>query len=275
MDSVIESIPVVVSGATGNLGREIVRTILGQVGFTLVGAIGHARHLGEDIGELVMGEPCGVVVTPEADEALEAARGGVLVEVSTGSAVKDLVFKAGAHGVACVIGSTGTSKADCEEIVNYARESRHPVLFAPNFSVGAALMIKFAKIASKYYRWAEIIEKHHERKLDAHSGTATYTAEVMAGASGGNFRSPVEGEEAVKGARGGKVGGIRIHSVRMPGFLADQQVIFGAPGETLTIHHNASSRECFMPGVILAIQKVRSLEGVTYGLENLLEEVRV
>ena len=108
--------------------------------------------------ELVMGEPCGVVVTPEADEALEAARGGVLVEVSTGSAVKDLVFKAGAHGVACVIGSTGTSKADCEEIVNYARESRHPVLFAPNFSVGAALMIKFAKIASKYYRWAEIIE---------------------------------------------------------------------------------------------------------------------
>ena len=271
MDSVLSPIPVVVSGATGRMGREIVRTILGQVGMELVGAIGHARHLGEDIGELVTGEPCGVIVTPDIDQALSAARGGVLVEVSTGSFIKEVVFKAAQYNVACVIGSTGISNADSEAVANLAKESSHPILFAPNFAMGAVLMMKFAKMASKYFHWAEIIEKHHERKLDAPSGTAMYTAEAMARASGGKFRAPVEGEESVKGVRGGKYGGIRIHSVRMPGFLADQEVIFGSQGETLTIHHSASSRECFMSGVVIAIQKVRRLDGMVVGLENIID----
>ncbi|MBQ7530072.1 4-hydroxy-tetrahydrodipicolinate reductase [bacterium] len=270
MDS-LNSVPVVVSGATGRMGREIVRTILEQVGFELVAALGHARSLGEDIGELVTGEPCGVLVSTDIDEAMQAARGGILIEVSTGSFVRDVVLKAIEYNVACVIGTTGVSNVDMDEITTIANAKHHPVLFVPNFAMGAVLMIKFAKMASKYFRWAEIIEKHHERKLDAPSGTAIHTAESMARASGGNFRSPIEGQESVKGARGGKLGGVTIHSMRMPGFLASQDVVLGSQGETLTISHQAISRECFMSGVVLAIQKIRSIDGVVVGLENVID----
>ncbi|MBQ7502179.1 4-hydroxy-tetrahydrodipicolinate reductase [bacterium] len=271
MDKLLNGVPVVVSGATGRMGREIVRTVLGQVGFDLAGAIGHARSLGEDIGELCAGEPCGVLVTPDIDEALKAARGGILIEVSTGTFVKEVVLKAIEYDVACIVGTTGVPGFDMEEISAAAAAKRHPVLFAPNFAMGAVLMMKFAKMASKYFRWAEIIEKHHDRKFDAPSGTALYTAEAMARASGGGFRSPVEGEESVKGVRGGKYSGIRIHSMRMPGFLASQDVVFGGQGETLTISHNTINRDSFMSGVVLAMQKVRSLEGLTVGLENLID----
>ena len=180
MDNLLTSVPIVISGATGRMGKEIVRTVLGQVGMELVGAIGHARGLGEDIGELTTGSPCGVLVTPDIDEALKAARGGVLIEVSRGSFVKEVVLKAIEYDVACVVGTTGVSSFDMDEIAAAAAEKHHPVLFAPNFAIGAVLMMKFAKIASKYFRWAEIIEKHHERKLDAPSGTALHTAESMA-----------------------------------------------------------------------------------------------
>ena len=267
----LASIPVVVSGATGRLGREIVRTVLTQVGMELVGAIGHARHLGEDIGELITGDPCGVEVSIDIDSSLGKARGGVLVDVSTGSFIREVVSRAIKQNIACVVGTTGISNFDFEEISSLVKEYNVPVLFVPNFALGAVLMIKFAKMASKYFKWAEIVESHHERKVDSPSGTALYTAEVMARASNGKFRSPVESDETVKGVRGGKFGGIRIHSVRLPGYVADQQVIFGGQGETLTLHHSSSSRESFMSGVILAIRKIRELEGLNTGLENLLD----
>lgn len=263
--------PVVVSGATGRMGREIVRTILSQVDMELVGALGHARHLGEDIGEVAIGESCGVLVSTDPDEVFSQARGGVLVDVSTGSAVKDLVLKAIEYDVACVIGTTGLSAADEEAICLAANARKNPVLLAPNFALGAVLMMKFATMASRYFRWAEIIEMHHERKFDAPSGTAKRTAEMMLRSRSDGFRSPAEGEETVKGARGGNVGGIRIHSVRMPGFLAHQEVILGSVGESLHLRHNASGRECFMSGVVLAIQRIRRLEQVVVGLENLLD----
>ena len=140
-----EMIPVVVSGATGRMGRETVRTVLGQVDMELVGALGHARHLGEDIGELVAGDSCGVHVTADLDEALERAAGGVMVDFSTGTAVKERVLRAIQHDVACVIGTTGIPAADEDEIDNVARAHKHPVLVAPNFALGAVLMMKFAR----------------------------------------------------------------------------------------------------------------------------------
>ncbi len=266
-----ELIPVLVSGATGRMGRETVRTVLGQVDLELAGALGHARHLGEDIGELVAGESCGVHVTADLDEALERASGGVMVDFSTGTAVKDRVLRAMHFDVACVIGTTGIPAADEDEIDNAARARKHPVLMAPNFALGAVLMMKFAREAARYYRWAEIIEMHHERKLDSPSGTARRTAELMARARPDGFRTPAEAEETVKGARGGNIGGIRIHSVRMPGLLAHQMVLLGGTGETLTLRHDSATRDCFMPGVALAIQRVRRLHGLVVGLENLLD----
>lgn len=265
-------IPVVVAGATGRIGQAVVRTVLSQVDMELVGALGHARHLGDDIGDVVVGEPCGVSVSADLDEAFENAAGGVLVDVSNGEAVKDTVLKAMESNVACVVGTSNIPKGDEDEIFGLARVRRHPLLIAPNFALGAVLMMKFATMAAKYYRWAEIIEAHHERKMDAPSGTARRTAEMMLRARKDGFRSPAEGEEAVKGVRGGNVGGIRIHSVRMPGFLASQEVILGGVGETLHLRHSSETQESFMSGVVLAIQKVRSLDGLVIGLENLLSE---
>lgn len=263
-------IPVVVAGATGKMGRVAVQTILGEVDLELVGAVGHSRCLGDDVGMVVTGEPCGVTITADLEEALEKGRGGVLVDFSTASSVKEKVQAAIRHEVACVIGTTGISTQDDEEIHALANSHQHPVLLVPNFSLGAVLMMKFAREAARYYRWAEILEMHHEKKRDAPSGTARRTAELMSRARPGGFRA-CAGEEVVKGCRGGAIGGIRIHSVRLPGLMAHQQVLLGGEGETLTLRHDSLTRHSFMPGLLLAIHKVHDLRGAVVGLEHLLD----
>ena len=245
-----EMIPVVVSGATGRMGRETVQMVLGQVDMELVGALGHARHLGEDIGELVAGDSCGVHVTADLDEALERAAGGVMVDFSTGTAVKERVLRAIQHDVACVIGTTAIPAADEDEIVNVARTHKHPVLLVPNFALGAVLMMKFAREAARYYRWAEILEMHHERKLDSPSGTARRTAELMVRARPDGFRTPAEGEETVR-ARGGNIGGFASTGPdARPAGSSDGPP--GRGGRDAGLAHDSATRECLCP--VLAIQ---------------------
>lgn len=263
--------PVVVAGANGKMGREVVLTVLQQIDLRLVGAIGHSRGLGEDVGMAAQGEPCGVVLTDNVEEALAHGKGGVLVDFTLGHAVKDTVIAALKHDMACVVGTTAIPPADILEIEEVSRSTNQPVLLAANFAIGAVLMMKFSREASKYFRWAEIIELHHEKKLDAPSGTARRTAELMRKARSDGFRAMAQEEESLKGCRGGSVGGIRIHSVRLPGLLAHQQVMLGSHGETLTIQHDARARNAYMPGVLLAIQRVRSINGLVEGLEHVLD----
>jgi 4-hydroxy-tetrahydrodipicolinate reductase len=263
--------PVVVAGANGKMGREVVQTILQQVDMRLVAAIGHSRGLGEDVGIAAQGEPCGILLTDNIEEAVSKAAGGVLVDFTLGHAVKDTVIAAIRHNVACVVGTTAIPPADIIEIEEASRTHNQPVLLAANFAIGAVLMMKFAREASKYFRWAEIIELHHEKKLDAPSGTARRTAELMRKARTDGFRAMAQEEESVKGCRGGSIGGIRIHSVRLPGLLAHQQVMVGSHGETLLIQHDARARNAYMPGVLLAIQKVRGLAGLVEGLEAVMD----
>lgn len=266
-----DQIPVVVAGASGKMGRETVQTILQQVDMRLVAAYGHSRSLGEDVGLMTQGEPCGVALSDNLEESMAKGAGGVLVDFTLGPAVKDTVLCALRHNLACVIGTTAIPAADLSEIEETCRAQNQPVLLAPNFALGAVLMMKFAREASKYFRWAEIIELHHEKKADAPSGTARRTAELMRKARADGFRAMAQEEESVKGCRGGSVGGVRIHSVRMPGLLAHQMVLLGSHGETLTIQHDARDRKAYMPGVLLAIQRVRNLQGLVEGLENVLE----
>ena len=143
---------------------------------------------------------------------------------------------------------------------------------APNFAIGAVLMMMFSKAAAKFMPNVEIIELHHDKKADAPSGTALKTAELIleSEAAKGLVKGKVAEIEKLDGARGGSLDGIHIHSVRLPGFVASQEVIFGGLGQTLTIRHDSISRESFMPGVIMAIKKVRTIDGLVYGLENLL-----
>ena len=173
------------------------------------------------------------------------------------------------------MGTTGLTESDLAELDEAAKSANVPLLIAPNFAIGAILMTRFAAEAAKYFEAAEIIEFHHDRKVDAPSGTAFKTALAMRESRGEDFRR-VDGDSADEnssaiGARGGEIGGVSIHSVRLPGFLAHQEVIFGLAGQTLTIRHDAISRECYMPGVLRAIKRVWELPvGLTFGLEAVL-----
>jgi len=262
-------IPVVIAGANGRMGRQTVQAVLQQVDLKLVAAFGKARGVGEDVGVLSGGEPCGITLEDDAEAAIAKAEGGVMIDFSLGHSVKHHVLTALRHNISCVVGATAIPSTDEQEIAGAA--TRNGVLFAPNFALGAVLLMKFSTEAAKYFKWAEIIEYHHERKLDAPSGTARRTADMMRKAREDGFRTPVDSEESVKGVRGGSLGGLRIHSVRLPGKLAHQEVILAAPGETLTIRHDATDRESYMPGVLLATRKVQEMTGLVVGLEKILD----
>ncbi len=194
----------------------------------------------------------------------------VAVDFTVPDAVRDNVMWCLQNEVDAVVGTSGLSSNDLGDIERAAGSSGARVLVAPNFALGAVLMMVFAERAARYFGRAEIVERHHDRKLDAPSGTALRTATLMAAERGGMAAS-VEGTEALRGARGVDADGVRIHSLRLPGSVAHQEVLFGGDGETLTIRHDSLDRSSFMPGVLLGLKKVGSLEGLTVGLEHLLD----
>ena len=204
-------------------------------------------------------------------ETLVSARVQVAVEFTTPASVKDNVRFCLSHGIHCVVGATGLSDSDLEEVRGWCRDGGANALVAPNFALGAVLMMSFAAAAARHFDTAEIVERHHERKLDAPSGTALRTARLMTEAREGRPWTTPGGEESLPGSRGGEAGGIHLHSLRVPGSVAHQEVVLGSAGETLTIRHDSLDRTSFMPGVILAIKRVASLDGLVVGLENVLD----
>jgi len=242
---------------------------------TKVGVIGASGKMGSEV--------CGAV---EADNELElvvrVGRGDsletlvesgaeVAVEFSIPGSVKDNAAFCLRSGIHTVIGTTGLTSTDLEELGELVTEHGAKCFVAPNFAVGAVLMMQFAARASPYFEVAEIVERHDKGKLDAPSGTSLRTAALMNEARPDKWDTPVGGKESLAGARGGEVDGVHIHSLRTPGSVAHQEVILGSPGQTLTIRHDSQDRASFMPGVILAVKKVSSLEDLTVGLERLLD----
>jgi len=245
----------------------VVRAVMGPEDMELVGAVDRSR-VGEDAGRVAGLEPASVIITDSLGDAIGAASPEVAVDFTLPSAVMGNVRTALRAGVACVVGTSGLTEKDCSELERLCRERKRPVLVAPNFAIGAVLMMQFAAQAARHMEAAEIVELHHAGKADAPSGTALRTAQLMAGVSGSKFA----GQQSADGrpSRGQAEGAIPIHSVRLPGLVAHQEVIFGGLGETLTIRHDSTSRESFMPGVLLAIRKVRGLRGLVVGLEKIL-----
>jgi len=194
----------------------------------------------------------------------------VVVDFSVAEAALSAARIATELKVNLVVGTTGLSPDDLDEIDRLARRNEVGAIVAPNFALGAVAMVHLAGIAAKLFDHAEIIEMHHDQKLDAPSGTALSTARVIAEARGEPFLYPQVQKESLAGTRGGELDGIALHSVRMPGLLAHQEVIFGAAGQTLTIRHDTISRDCFMPGVLLAVRKVAEYRGLVYGLDIVL-----
>lgn len=267
----MKKIRVFVSGACGKMGQEVVKTVLKQDDMVLVGAA-DSHRAGTDVG-FVIGLPrTGVEITGPLDtEALVISKADILVDFTNPQSVLKNAKTAIAAGVVPVIGTTGLDEAEIAEIKAFAQREKVGAFIAPNFALGAILMMRFAKEAARYFPHVEIIELHHDQKLDAPSGTALKTAEAILEVRGPMVQGHPDEYEKIPGARGADKEGIHIHSVRLPGLIAHQEVIFGGDGQALTIRHDAFTRDTYMAGVMLAIRKSYKLTEMVIGLENFLE----
>ncbi len=262
----MEPIRVVVNGASGRVGRVVINALCRESEMQVVGAV--ELQVSEDY--LSLPDNSGSVpFSSNLEYILTSCRPDVLVDFTIAQATMPAVRIAVKQGVNLVIGTTGLTGDELSEIARLALAHKVGAVVAPNFALGAVLMIHLAKVAAKYLDYAEIIELHHHLKADSPSGTALSTAKAMAQARGRPFNRPPE-QGQTSNSRGEQVSGVTIHSVRLPGLMAHQEVILGAPGQTLSIRHDTISRECYMPGVILAIKEVVKRQGLIYGLDTLL-----
>jgi 4-hydroxy-tetrahydrodipicolinate reductase len=264
-------IRVAVAGASGRMGREVIKMVLQDDELELVAAVNRSSGLQVDAGRFVGLQPCGIVMTTDLELALVEARPDVLVDFTTPHSVVANTALAIKHGVRPVIGTTGFTPEDIENFDQQCRSQGIGGLIAPNFSIGAILMMKFAAQAAKHFPHLEIIEYHGDQKLDAPSGTAVKTAELIAGNREELRQGNPQEVETIEGSRGGYYNGFRIHSVRLPGVFAQQEVIFGAFGQTLKIRHDSYDRAGYMPGVKVGIQKVMEYTGMIYGFDHFID----
>lgn len=243
------SIKVLVNGAFGRMGQMTTDAISKHPGLELVGQTGREYDL---------------------HQAIKDSKADVVVDFTDANAIyknAQTIIEAGAHPV---IGTSGLKAHEIIALQKQCAELKLGGLIAPNFSLGAVLMMKHAREIAKYFSHVEIIEMHHDGKIDSPSGTAVRTAELIADANANLNQPDKPNTETIPGARGATHHRIPIHAVRLPGLLAHQTVMFGGTGEALTIRHDSLDRACFMPGVCLACEKVMGLDYLAYGLEEIL-----
>lgn len=254
------SIRVGVHGATGRMGRAVCEAVAAAEGLELVALVANSTGHGPIEG---------IEVSSEL-RALAEARCDVVVDFTIADATRGLVPFLAMHGIHAVIGTSGFTQDDLKAFRESLAAGGVNGVVAANFAISAALMMRFSAMAAPYFDTAEIVESHHDRKVDAPSGTAIATAEAMVPRDGGWAADPTT-QETLDGSRGGLgPNGVRIHSVRMRGMVAHQEVVLGATGQTLTIRQDSYDRSSFMPGVVLACRRVMSTEGLTVGLDPLL-----
>ncbi len=259
------SINVVVHGALGKVGQEVLRAVTAADDMRAVGAAD--RMAGSN--EIALPDGSGTIPI-SADLADVLSDAGVVVDFSSADGAMNVMRVASAAKVNVVIGSTGLVESNYQEADGLANEHSVGIIIAPNFAMGAVLMTHLAKIAAKFFDYADLTETHHEAKIDAPSGTALAIARAVVEGKSGPFTNVPAEKELLEGPRGGVYEGVSIHSARMPGRVAHHELVFGALGQTLTIRHDSINRESFMPGVAIAIREVVQRQGLTVGLENLM-----
>ncbi|MFH8469834.1 4-hydroxy-tetrahydrodipicolinate reductase [Streptomyces sp. NPDC017991] len=243
---------VAVLGAKGRIGSEAVRAVEAAGDLELVAALGRGDTL----------------------ETLTDSGAQAVVELTTPDSVMDNLDFCVRHGIHAVVGTTGwTDERLAQLTTSLAAAPGTGVLIAPNFSIGAVLTMKFAEVAAQYFESVEVIELHHPNKVDAPSGTATRTAQLIAAArqKAGIAPQPDATATGLDGARGADVEGVPVHAVRLRGLLAHQEVLLGDEGETLTIRHDSLHHSSFMPGILLGVRRVVDTPGLTFGLEHFLD----
>jgi 4-hydroxy-tetrahydrodipicolinate reductase len=258
-------ISVAVLGAMGNMGREVVATVMEDPQLRLAGVVdAHAPGEGSSLKHPVSGS----IVLKDVTQ-LDRGQIDVVVDFTVAEAAVRNVMWALDNGVHAVVGTTGISGEDMKRLSEMASSGQANVLIAPNFAIGAVLMMRFSRMAADVFDQCEIIELHHRGKRDAPSGTAIATARLVQGEMKQSENPPSE-EREVSGTRGGTVGPVNVHSIRLDGLVAHQEVLFGAKGQTLSIRHDTTDRSCFMPGVLIAIKAIADIPGLTVGLDSLL-----
>jgi len=250
------------------MGQEVVKAVAGADDMELVGACDVTCE-GRPIGDIVGWPELRVPVEISCEAMLNRAKPDAVVDFAKPFVIENtrLAIK---NGSVPIIGTTGLTVGELEEIDRLSREAGVAAMVIPNFAVGAVLMMKLAAEAARYMPNVEIIELHHDKKIDAPSGTAIKTAEMIHEARKAAAMEPEKPMGGDDPARGENRNGVHVHSVRLPGLVAHQEVIFGGTGQTLTIRHDSIDRTSFMPGVLLALRKASGLQGLVYGLDKLL-----
>lgn len=264
----MEPIRVVINGALGRMGQEITKAVVCEPGLKAVGAV--EKEVTQQYLPLTEA-PELILFSSDLDSLLKSCDADVVVDFTNVEVSMAAARTAIKQKVNMVIGTTGLSEENLTEIADLCQAHKVGAIVAPNFSLGAALLIHLSKIAAKFFDHAEIIEMHHDKKADAPSGTAIATARAMVQMHGKQFIHSKTTREVLSNTRGGEMDGIAIHSLRLPGFMAGQEVIFSGAGETLGLRYDTISRECYVSGVIMAIKEVTRRKGLTYGLDALLK----
>lgn len=257
-----DKIKVAVHGAAGRVGQEVISAVNQALDLELTCAIDRI-----DKDQLHLQVP----YYTNVHEALSNHPSDVIVDFSLAAASMEMIPQAIALQVSPVIGTTGFNENDLEMIKNTCNKNNIPGFIAPNFTIGAVLLSKLAAMAAPYFEYVDLIEEHHENKIDSPSGTAIQIAKSIHDAHPDSFSQNNPEREPLEGARGASFHGINIHSSRMPGRLAHHQVTFGGPGQTLVVRHDTNDRECYMPGVLMAVRRVLTLDSFTVGLDQLLD----
>lgn len=263
-------IKIIIAGPRGRMGSEAVKLATNTEHFQLVAAIDHKNDgmmLSDVEGFQAISN---VPIYTDIHNCLQNVGADVLIDLTTPEVGMHHAKTALEYNVRPVVGTTGFSKGDLEELEQICQEKGLGCIIAPNFAIGAVLMMKFSQMAAKYFHDVEIIEMHHDQKLDAPSGTAVKTAEMISAVREAKKQGHPNEKETLPGARGAERDGMHIHSVRLPGLIAHQQVLFGSDGQTLTVRHDSYHRGSFMSGVKVAVETVMNQNTFVYGLENIL-----
>jgi 4-hydroxy-tetrahydrodipicolinate reductase len=260
-------IRVVISGS-GKMGQEVLRALASEPDMEAVGVTSRSAKAGDT--QAMPDGPGVLPVSPDPAALLRDLKPDIVIDFTNAEWTPRLVEAAISAGVRPVIGTSGLSQSAVEDIANACRESHLGGVLASNFAIGAVLAIHLARIAAPFFDHAEIIELHHDQKADAPSGMAITTAREMLAAREQAFRMPQTLKHTMEGSRGAEMDGINIHSVRLQGLVAHQEVIFGGLGQTLTIRNDSTSRDSYMPGVVLAAREVMRRQELVVGLDKLI-----
>ena len=261
-----QPIRVVVNGALGRMGQTVLSAVNDDPATTPVG--GADRAASSDTVSIPGGNP--VVLATTLSELLQIVEADVVVDFSDGNGAVEAIEAATAAGVHVVSGSTGVLAGELERLVGAAEAAGLGIISASNFALGAVMMMYLAEIAGPHFGYADLVESHHEAKIDSPSGTALSIAESARVGRNNDFTSNEPEKVTLDEVRGGLLGGVSVHSARMPGRMARHELVFGTSGQTLTIIHDTINRDCYMPGVLAAIKRVMNLTGLMIGLDQVL-----